>query len=298
MDCLGDGPAGNSPEEVSECATSATYDATVGKIDGPPPTLLVDFNSKQRCFETVSFIAWFDSDGKHVQSAEPFLYDDPGSYLGSGFQIPEKAVFPEVITENGETFLGIPHLEAACGSGLYFRFLFLHLKDGQWVKVWDSDETETKLSDTVVEYLDGIDRLLIRGNSWMREDDRRDFHEANAGPHRLFEQVWVREGATYVLESETLIKTPYARLVDFVYGLSHQATYALQDMVTDPALIEAAYDLGLAQDPIGQEWIGLCGDGAPEAPPPCRVEVPGGATVTIEMTDADGNWLISAITPQ
>ncbi len=54
-----------------------------------------------------------------------------------------------------------------------------------------------------------------------------------------------------------------------------------------------AIDLGLAQDPIGQEWTGYC---AMESPP-CHVEVPNGPIVALDMIQSDGHWLVSEISP-
>jgi hypothetical protein len=144
---------------------------------------------------------------------------------------------------------------------------------------------------------EGIDHLHIEGDSFVRQDDRRKiFRETKLGTHRLFEQEWIRQGDAYELESEVVLPTPYHRLVEFVYGISHQAASATQDMVTDPALIQKAIDVGLIQNPIGLEWEGYCGEGAPLSPPPCTVLAPRG-TVMIDMVEVNGDWLISAISP-
>jgi hypothetical protein len=68
-------------------------------------------------------------------------------------------------------------------------------------------------------------------------------------------------------------------------------------MVTDPALFQQAIDVGLVQDPIGQEWTGYCSHEGNVEVPPCTVEVPGGRAVMIDMVEVNGDWLISAISP-
>jgi hypothetical protein len=141
---------------------------------------------------------------------------------------------------------------------------------------------------------DGIDNLNISGDSWLRNDPLAGvFHEANAGPHRLFVETWRRQREADTLASETVTPSPYNTLVNFVYDIGVGDMSAAAALVTDAALVQTAIDLGLAKDP----WTGLCGGIAAETPPPCNVVAPDGRSWTVDMVQSDDTWLVSGVGP-
>jgi hypothetical protein len=132
--CLIAGP--DAPAEAAiqlpNCMASGSYTVTAEAVAGKPTTVLVDVTD--RCFWTISFIAWDDS-GWHVQSVEPFLNEDRGSYINAY----ERELAPtnplpdaRLIEDGGATYLGAIHLDSGCGSGPHDGYLLLRLDGATW----------------------------------------------------------------------------------------------------------------------------------------------------------------------
>jgi hypothetical protein len=177
-------------------------------------------------------------------------------------------------------------------------YLLLELNNATWNLLWRSnDDARTRLGHRVIAIADGgLETLTINGDSWLRGDEKSQiFGEANAGPHRYFEQTWVRTGNSYDMTRETVQPSSYNTLVEFVYRLRTGDEAGAGQLVTDAALIETAVALGLAQD-NDRSWSASTDGGS--GIPPWFVSVDEADTeraVQLFMVESTGDWLISAI---
>jgi hypothetical protein len=307
LHCLTGGPV-TAPEaaaQLPDCMTSGTYTVTAEEANGTPATVLIDVKSD--CFQSTSLIAWQDN-GWHVQPATPFLQLDSGTYFngyangvtGPPSDGPNPLPRARLVETNGVTYLGIPHLNAGCGSGPQDRYILLRLDGDSWQLTWDSGTDQRTLFGHTVIYFggDGIDTLHIDGDSWSRQDEMANvFHESNPGPHRYFQQTWERQSDSYQLASETVTPSPYNTLVNFVYDIGVGDIGAAGPLVTDPTLIQTAIDLGLTKDPAAPQWSGICGDGGPRSGPPCNIGAPDGRSWQVDMVQSGDSWLVSGVGP-
>ena len=138
-----------------------------------------------------------------------------------------------------------------------------------------------------------MEKVAITSSSFgMRDERSQIFTEANPGPHRWFEDTWLRKGDVYSLASSRTLPSAYNTLVEFIYNLRHGDDERLLALVTDPALVARARDLRLNQLPNGTLILDL--DPSLEQAGPLAFDWEG-QTVSFSFVQQGEDWLISAI---
>jgi len=315
IECLrGVDVATAAAQAIANCPAPYPTKVQAEAAEGPLQLLLVDFvSSPERCAFTVSYLVWPDGAGWHARSMGQLLGGDMGTRLVRTLPLRSEDLAADgarsVVLPDGSLRLGVIHSGGECGSGApQDGFILLGLDGDQWNKYWDSSGDErTRFGHTRMQFAgDGIDSLQLTGDSWFRPDPRRKvFHESNSGPHRYFEQTWVRSGDSYKLAAETANPTSYNTLVEFVYSLTIGDRIAAERWVVDSDLVNTAISLGLNQDPLDERWSGYCGNRYSDGSP-CTVLInelgennvivtDRGVRLTMTQTGTDS--LISAIEP-
>ena len=144
---------------------------------------------------------------------------------------------------------------------------------------------------------DTLATVRVRASSWGYDLTGRAafFQEANPGPHRWFQDTWVRESDRYRLANSLVEPSAYATLVESVYLLSRDQDAEAGSLVTDPALVGQAKQLGLNVRPQKPSWlIDLSG---PEVEQKGPIKIIEGPQVTVTFVQQGGKWLISDIRP-
>jgi hypothetical protein len=114
---------------------------------------------------------------------------------------------------------------------------------GMWQAVWRMKLTDDRKLHGEIFFPDpALGTIVVKYSSWNRADEKSHiFDESNPGPHRWFEETWVREGDAYRLVETRVQSSAYNTLVEFVYALRHGDETAARRWVTNPALVQSAY---------------------------------------------------------
>ena len=289
--------AGATAEEALQALSPCRAFAGIASVnafagEGDIPVVLIDVTTQFSAVD-VALVAWYENGSWWVQSLNRMLTLDA-------------RLRPQESSRNGDprstarlvvgdkTRLGVIHSENAMGSGAHEGYLLLELIDGRWVAAWDSNRTAIReLSHTRIEFEGpGVDTIHVRGGSWYMKDAKaRIFPESNAGPHRWFEQTWVREGDEYIMQSGRVIPSPYNTLVEFVYALGTGDDQTAASLVTDVSLLDRARTV-LLDSRLPGPWSGFCGE-----EPPCTIVASDDRGARVEMVPDAEDWLISGIEP-
>jgi hypothetical protein len=292
--------AGATAEEALEAISDCRAFAGIAYVnplagEGDVPVVLIDVTTPFAV--AAALVAWYENGSWSVQLLDHVLTLDARLHPQSLQNEPRTSSARVVVGD--QTRLGVIHSENAMGSGAHEGYLLLELIDGRWVASWDSNRTVIReLSHTKIEFEGpGVDTFHVKGASWYLKDQKaRTFVEGNPGPHRWFEQTWVREGDEYRMQSGRVIPSPYNTLVEFVYALSTADDQTATSLVTDMSLLDRARVLGLVQDPPGQRWTAWCGQSREEEPP-CTVIRTDDSSARVDMVSSGESWLVSGIEP-
>jgi hypothetical protein len=208
---------------------------------------------------------------------------------------------------------------AVCGSGPRILPAIFALHNDTWSFVWLPWGTLPPagpptgmmvLSDTGTRLTSASGDVVVTGSAWGNDLPGQPagagtvFFEAHPGPHRTVDQTWKRQGDSYVFVSEKVEPSAYNTLLNFVADISAGNERAAAALTTDPALVSTARALGLAQNPIGQQW-GI--DFLAPSMECCGPLTIGGRTaytkgppqpVKVTFVQRDGNWLITSFTQE
>jgi hypothetical protein len=295
-------PTGTLAAAAESCVRTLGLYAEARPADGDVPVVLIDVrDAPHDCAYGSSFIAFQAGQPWQIESMARLLPGhEPGRRLISSApplngQYSDHRSGARTITENGTATLGVVYGLGECGSGPSEGYMLLELGATSLRLLWNATgDQRTSFGHTIIDFKgDGLGQLRIAGDSWSRQDgQRRLFGESNAGPHRYFEQTWVRAGGTYELREEHVLPSPYKTLVEFVYRLSTGDRDGAAALVADAALVGTAISLGVVQAPLGQEWVAsfdttaiCCG--------PIFIEKP---AVKVSFEAQGAEWLISGIT--
>jgi hypothetical protein len=262
------GPA--TANAATACLQSRNIPGRAITVDGPEPAIVFGLQADaQPLAGQQLFIAWRAGDRWRVQilgESEPYVdwgLIDPEHRFGPGGSLPNAPA--RETTVGGRTTLVLIIETGAGGSAPELAALLATLDQDEWRLRWGSDQTEiADLSHTTITFGgDGIERLLVSGDSWLLQDDKsRIFHESNPGPHRFFDQIWELRVDRYEKASESTRPSTYNTLVEFVYAL-RTGDSAVARWVTDPGLVDQAKGMGLDRYP-GKPWLTDS-----DAPEPC-----------------------------
>lgn len=283
--------------------------------EGDIPVVLLDVGGG--CVHYVeSFVLWSDGSDWHLQSLEALLPNarDHGTTLtGTWPYTPERSLASgptaRAILDGGVVRLGVIVGQAGCGSGPHETYALVSLVDGDWNLSWDGAAAFAgQIGQTAVEFSgEGMDTIAVKGTSFRRSDLKSQiFFEGKIGPHRYFDQIWQRQGGEYELAGETVRPWSYNTLVEFVYRLSTGDYVGAETLTSDPALLDSAEALGLAQSALYPLWAAYCREAGGSSGSPCIIEMrerdgqgvlipQHGVRVTMSQEGTD--WLISAIEP-
>ena len=294
--------ASDAAAALNSCLTTDTVQANAATADGSTELVLLDILSKPRCFFTESFVLSKEGADWNTQSLEPVISSpDQGTAFASGslsWPPSERGVRARVVAGAEQSLdLGIIFGEAGCGSGPHDAFALLSFTGGEWRLRWDSRDSDmATLAHTEIVFRgEGLEGLDVSGDSWTQGDTKgRIFHESNPGPHRYFEQTWVRQGYEFVLLEESVVPSAYNTLVEFIYRLSTGDQQGAGQLAADASLVERARQLGLVQEPPGRQWLTNLDNDTVCCGPIFILEGPPQET-QVTFTDASGEWLISGI---
>jgi hypothetical protein len=117
----------------------------------------------------------------------------------------------------------------------------------------------------------------------------------HAGPHRYYDEKWAFRKGRYHRTSRWLVRTPFVALDDFYRMLREGDRSKCAAYVADPALIQRATDVGLAdrkrdwrlccREMVGDEWTAQLARDFGEP------------TLAVRMRKSNGRWVITDISP-
>jgi hypothetical protein len=299
---VGKTSASDAAATLTDCFAADSVQAAAAPADGAADVVLLDVLSNPTCFFTESFVVWRSGGDWKVQSLEPIIPspDQGTAFAGGNLNGPnanDSGVRTSVVGNIPDLELGLIFLVGGCGSGPQDAFALLALDGDQWALKWDSRDSQMKnLAHTEVQFRGkGIEGLDVRGDSWQLGDAKSQvFHESNPGPHRYFEQTWARQGDEFVLVAESVEPSAYNTLVEFVYRLSTGDSEGARQLTADASLVQTARQLGLVQDPPGQQWLTNLDTETVCCGPIYILEGPPQETL-VSFTSSSGKWLISGI---
>ncbi|MGB9887129.1 MAG: tetratricopeptide repeat protein [Moorellales bacterium] len=184
---------------------------------------------------------------------------------------------------------------AFSGSGSPRPELYLLRRQGDgWRILWRPPYREWRHSHGSITFTGAaLEEFVLQGDSWEVGDGKDQiFHEANAGPHRRFRDVWQRQGDAYRRVSAETLASAYNTLVEFVYQLSLGQEQQAAQWVVDRALISRAKEYGLVQRPLGQRWLLDLPDPAVEVRGPLTIVSGPAAGVRAIFVNREGKWLL------
>lgn len=226
---------------------------------------------------------WRDGHWEH-QRLEGFIFDDT--------VIDAK----QEISEEGRE-LGLVYDHNSGGSAPYIAFSLWRWDEGAWVKIWEPWDLSGAWRGThgSIDFPGpGLDRVVVTSSSWgLEEEKSRIFHESNPGPHRWFQDTWMREGDSFYLAESITLPSAYNTLVEFIYVLRQGDERAIRALVADPELVEQAQALGLERIPNGIMLTDISPTLEQEGPLAFIWE---GQTITFALVQQNSGWLISEIT--
>ena len=214
------------------------------------PLLLVKWSSPQIPQTTLSFF-WKDQDTWQEQTycmAEQNLVE---ARLAS--------------TADGLTVAVIVDTCVGTTSSCHHVRLYQLEEDG-WIEGWNTQGVDDWPSAHVsVQFpVSGRDTLLVRSSSWHNQNTdpvesakRQIFREANAGPHRWFNDIWQRSDEGYMHLARFAEPSAYHTLIEFLHALQNgldTRAWAVSDWV-----VREAMDFGV--DKLPEQLIPILPDG-------------------------------------
>lgn len=281
----------------------------VAGIEGGMPLILVErLDEPGRC-RAHAFIVW-QTNGWHVQNATVLLPDPVNDrLLGRYVLLTAGPIEPSALARKGvdgdAVLLSVLAGIASCGSGPGTVPMLFALDGDTWRLAWDPRGTVlASLSDPRSDFANasGIDGIHVQGALWNPATDPagKIFQEAHAGPHRVADQTWSRDGRRYVLAESRILPSAYNTLVNFVYRRSTGDDTGAAELLADTSLLATAKQLGLFQQPLGQQWMTDGGQGC------CTIRILSGPQwktgppqpVVVTFVQRGADWLISGIVPE
>ncbi len=275
-----------------------TINAVIAEdIDGGlPKTLLVDYTSSDPDLSGFwgHIIFWWQKGKLKYQSFYSADYYEHGlsqtcamltAHLSTG--------------TNGVVEMAMIYDTAAGGSGSPKpAFRLLRLSDDRWEFLWSPPVSKWRNSHGKVTILGhGLLEIIIESDSWEYNDDMYNiFHESNAGPHRHFQDEWVRLKDTYVLKESRTLPSAYDTLVRFIYAISTGNDDEAAKLVSHASLVDMAKQLKMIQNPIGQGWMISLDDPIIERTGPIKITSGPAEGVEIFFVQEEGQYIIKNIT--
>lgn len=187
---------------------------------------------------------------------------------------------------------------AFSGSGSPRPELYLlRRQDDGWQIFWRPPSREWRNSHGSITFTEaGLEEFILQSDSWEAGDGKDQiFHEANAGPHRQFRDVWRRQGDKYQRVAAETVSTAYSALVEFIYHLSLGQEDQAAQWALDPGLTRQAKEWGLIQQPLGQRWLLELPDPAAEVQGPLTIASGPAAGIQVTFANREGKWLLKEL---
>ncbi|MEW6182253.1 MAG: tetratricopeptide repeat protein [Bacillota bacterium] len=263
--------------------------------------LLLDIRKEQDLNASAHLIYRRDAErpeGKESFRSQIFYSADfPEHGINSGFATSDARVY---VDKDGRPEMGVVYDSCAGGSGSPIPTYYLYrFKDDRWRISWRAPVIGTvwRAFHGKIEFTgQGLETLGLSGEIWTSDGKGSLFHEANAGPHRNFYDVWRRDGNGYGRVKAEILPSAYGTLIDFVWALSNGKEDEAGLLVVDKNLILKAKDAGMVQSPLGQGWLIDFGGPSQLEKGPIRIDS-GSCSGTRLTFKKDGDrWLIASIT--
>lgn len=176
-------------------------------------------------------------------------------------------------------------------------YMLIRLTDDRWRLVWRPPVYRWRNSHgTLIFNGPGLDSITLQGDSGRTNDGKNwIFSERADGPHRHFTDTWQRNGDSYEPVESKTIPSAYNTLVEFIYSLSAGNDGAAKNLVTDPALIDKAEELGLIQPGLRGRWLLKMDGKDAETKGPLKIMSGPAKGVTFIFEQKGQNWLIKDI---
>ncbi|MGB9661279.1 MAG: hypothetical protein ACPL5F_04585 [Moorellaceae bacterium] len=177
------------------------------------------------------------------------------------------------------------------------EFYLLRRKDNGWQILWRSPSREWHNSHGSITFTGAsLEEFILQSDSWEAGDGKDQiFHEANAGPHRRFRDVWRRQGDKYQRVTAETVSTAYSALVEFIYHLSLGREDQAAQWALEPGLVSQAKEWGLIQRPLGQRWLLELSDPAAEVQGPLTIASGPAAGIQVTFANREGKWLLKEL---
>lgn len=198
-------------------------------------------------------IASWNNGKLQFQEIQPAHFPDSESH----YPFPSKAIAQK---QGGNMEIGLIYDLGYGSAGTSYPVfeLWRRSRDASWSCIWSSPQaTCWRNVDGSIEFPEGnLNTILLKGTGYLSQYAQDNiFFESHAGPHRVFQNTWVREGDEYVLTKWDEVQvTPYSVLTDFIYAISIDNNELANSVSMRPELLQNARDLGLAQRPLGSQW--------------------------------------------
>ena len=284
-------------------ARDTAHPGVVYGVEGRLRLLVISLPPLTGCCRFSQWIAWMSGGAWRVQDVGPLLggVDVRMTHLpyARSMESPKRGPSARQAVVDGVDSVAVIFSDIY-GSAAEESYVLFSLDNETWSAKWTARVPKVVgLAHTRVDFQGkSIDTLWIHGNSWLLDDEKsQTFWESNPGPHRYFEQTWVRQGYEYVLLAESVVPSPYNTLVEFVYALSTDDYRTAASLVSDVSFLDSAKSLGLVQDPPGHHWTAWCGSPGGDTDPPCIVVTPDSSGARLEMVAEGAAWIISGIQP-
>jgi tetratricopeptide (TPR) repeat protein len=279
-------------------AHNITINAVIAEdMDGGlPKTLLVDYTSSDTDISGFwgHMIFWWQKGKLKYQS----LYSADYCEHGLSQTCAMSAAHLSTGT-SGTVEMAMIYDTAAGGSGSPKPiYRLLQLSNDKWGFLWSPPVSMWRNSHGKVTILGhGLLEIVIESDSWEYNDDKYNiFHESNVGPHRRFQDEWVRLKDTYVLKESRTLPSAYDTLVRFIYAISTGNDDEATKLVSNASLVDMAKQLKMIQNPIGQGWMISLDDTIVERTGPIKITSGPAEGVEVFFVQEEGRYIIKDIT--
>jgi len=265
--------------------------------DGLPETWLVDLKAGPYDGSLdAHLVCWWEdgASGRENRFRYQVFYSAEAQVHGLG-PTHQAASARLALGREGQAEMAAVYDSAFSGSGSPRPELYLLRREAdRWRILWRPPSREWRHSHGSITFTGaGLEEFVLQGDSWEVGDGKDQiFHEANAGPHRRFRDVWQRQGDAYRRVSAETVATAYAALVEFVYCLSRGEEEKAAQWAVNPSLVARAKELGLVQRPLGQRWLLDLPDPAVEVRGPLTIVSGPAAGVRATFVNREGKWLL------
>lgn len=189
-------------------------------------------------------LLWIDSDfhillwkekGK-LYSQEFIGYDDDHPFMISSALIEGRIIWNEKIPE---MVLIYDNNTGGTGSG-QVDLIIMQLIDHKWTIKWFSNANWRSNVYKVTFIGSGVDKVLVKSDSYAELDSIELPGLSHADNHIEYEDIWIKKGDQYILETSKIIPSEINTISEFVYAIKENDDEEALNWVVSKELLEYA----------------------------------------------------------